>query len=167
MRTCCWSGSPRGKIASFINASKRRILRQQQVCCESRECVCRESSSSPLTTLYCSSKTDTESDTTEVEAKHASSSLSLLDDGTDWLRPCKVKKGDVVGVVVQQSDFPMVQLSVNGEAVASVNRFQGTVHPAVRLPSNNATCKVRFTFTDMTHPPANHRWQVMVARGLV
>jgi len=47
-----------------------------------------------------------------------------------------LKDGDVVGVVVRQSEIPMIQLYLNGEAQDGlvVSRFRGTVYPSVFLP---------------------------------
>ena len=53
------------------------------------------------------------------------------------MRPIDVENGDVIGVAVQQSDFPMVQFSLNGESLhlSAINRFRGTVYPAIYLPA--------------------------------
>ncbi|KAL3793827.1 hypothetical protein HJC23_006187 [Cyclotella cryptica] len=47
-----------------------------------------------------------------------------------------LKDGDVVGVVVRQSEIPMIQLYLNGEAQDGlvVSRFRGTVYPSIFLP---------------------------------
>ena len=70
------------------------------------------------------------------------SSVPAEQHGTRYM--CTVsdlKDGDVVGVVVQQSELPMIQLYVNGELEdgLQVTRFRGTVYPSIYLPqgSNN------------------------------
>lgn len=57
-------------------------------------------------------------------------------NGTQWMRRIDFENGDVIGVAVQQSDLPMVQFSLNGEPlhISAINRFQGTVYPAIYLP---------------------------------
>lgn len=69
----------------------------------------------------------------EAEGDEASS----LDDGTVLMRPVpKLHHGDVIGVAVQQSDLPMIQILLNGEPLTecTINRFRGTVFPAVYIP---------------------------------
>ena len=69
----------------------------------------------------------------EAEGDEASS----LDDGTVLMRPVpRLRDGDVVGVAVQQSDLPMIQVLLNGEPLmeCTINRFRGTVFPAVYIP---------------------------------
>ena len=54
-----------------------------------------------------------------------------------------LKDGDVVGVAVQQSEIPMIQLYLNGELLGigegQVPRFRGTVFPAILLPATEST----------------------------
>lgn len=69
----------------------------------------------------------------ETEGDEASS----MDDGTVLMRPVpKLHHGDVIGVAVQQSDLPMIQILLNGEPLTecTINRFRGTVFPAVYIP---------------------------------
>ena len=59
------------------------------------------------------------------------------DDGTALMRPVSdLRHGDVVGVAVQQSDLPMIQILLNGEPLAecTINRFRGTVYPSIYVP---------------------------------
>lgn len=59
------------------------------------------------------------------------------DDGTFLMRPIPgLRDGDVVGVAVQQSDLPMIQMLLNGEPLTecTINRFRGTVFPSVYIP---------------------------------
>lgn len=102
--------------------------------------------------------------------------LHLLSDspetnGTALMSKIKVSNGDIVGVCVQQSDLPMVQLFLNGEPLSdrSVNRFRGTVYPSVFLPENEGlSLRIVFNDTDFKKSPPSSRFSpVMVARGLV
>mmetsp|Transcript_27978 Transcript_27978/g.45924 ORF Transcript_27978/g.45924 Transcript_27978/m.45924 type:complete len:99 (-) Transcript_27978:319-615(-) len=47
-----------------------------------------------------------------------------------------LRHGDVIGVAVQQSDLPMIQMLLNGEPLmeCTINRFRGMVFPAVYIP---------------------------------
>lgn len=47
-----------------------------------------------------------------------------------------LQDGDVVGVVVQQSELPMVQMYLNNEIVqgGQIGRFRGTIFPSIFLP---------------------------------
>lgn len=59
------------------------------------------------------------------------------EDGTFLMRPIPgLRDGDVVGVAVQQSDLPMIQMLLNGEPLieCTINRFRGTVFPSVFIP---------------------------------
>jgi hypothetical protein len=104
------------------------------------------------------------------------SNVSLSPDspetnGTALMSKIKVANGDVVGILVQQSDLPMVQFLLNGEPLddRSINRFRGTVYPAVFLPENEGlSLRLVFTETDFKKSPPSSRFcPVMVARGLV
>lgn len=58
--------------------------------------------------------------------------------GTKFMSPISnLNDGDIVGVVVQQSEIPMIQLYVNGEIQDRVSRFRGTVFPALYLPQGS------------------------------
>ncbi|KAL3786390.1 hypothetical protein HJC23_002947 [Cyclotella cryptica] len=63
---------------------------------------------------------------------------SPRDDGTALMRPIpNLRHNDVIGVAVQQSDLPMIQFLLNGEPLpeCTINRFRGTVYPAVYIPA--------------------------------
>ena len=73
----------------------------------------------------------------EEEGDEASS----RDDGTVLMRPiANLRHNDVIGVAVQQSDLPMIQFLLNGEPLpeCTINRFRGTVYPAVYIPPGAA-----------------------------
>eukprot|EP00986_Skeletonema_menzelii_P001836 scaffold495_cov152-Skeletonema_menzelii.AAC.26 len=75
----------------------------------------------------------------EEEGDEASS----RDDGTVLMRPIpNLRHNDVIGVAVQQSDLPMIQFLLNGEPLpeCTINRFRGTVYPAVYIPPGAAEC---------------------------
>lgn len=62
---------------------------------------------------------------------------SSQDDGTALMRAIpNLRHNDVIGVAVQQSDLPMIQFLLNGEPLpeCTINRFRGTVFPAVYIP---------------------------------
>mmetsp|Transcript_33988 Transcript_33988/g.71503 ORF Transcript_33988/g.71503 Transcript_33988/m.71503 type:complete len:233 (-) Transcript_33988:2802-3500(-) len=66
---------------------------------------------------------------------------SSRDDGTFLMRPIPdLRHGDVIGVAVQQSDLPMIQMLLNGEPLmeCTINRFRGTVYP-IKQEWNNGT----------------------------
>lgn len=75
----------------------------------------------------------------------AESSIPPEKHGTKFMNAVpNLKDGDVVGVVVRQSEIPMVQLYLNGEIVGvDFSRFRGTVFPSVYLPPG---CAVSATF---------------------
>lgn len=62
--------------------------------------------------------------------------------GTKFMGSVSLNDGDVVGVVVQQSEIPMIQFYLNGEIVdqegGKVARFRGTVYPSIYLPPGSA-----------------------------
>jgi len=69
----------------------------------------------------------------EEEGDEASS----RDDGTFLMRSIsKLRHGDVIGIAVQQSDLPMIQMLLNGEPLmeCTINRFRGTVYPSLYIP---------------------------------
>jgi len=69
----------------------------------------------------------------EEEGDEASS----RDDGTFLMRSVsKLRHGDVIGIAVQQSDLPMIQMLLNGEPLmeCTINRFRGTVYPSLYIP---------------------------------
>ena len=62
---------------------------------------------------------------------------SSVDDGTFLMRAIpNLRHGDVIGVAVQQSDLPMIQILLNSEPLpeCTINRFRGCVFPAVYIP---------------------------------
>ena len=73
----------------------------------------------------------------EEEGDEASS----RDDGTVLMRPiANLRHNDVIGVAVQQSDLPMIQFLLNVEPLpeCTINRFRGTVYPAIYIPPGAA-----------------------------
>jgi hypothetical protein len=88
------------------------------------------------------------------------------------MRQIKVKKGDILGIAVQQDDLPMVQFLLNGEPLhdKAVNKFRGTVFPAVFLPENNAGLHVRLVFREVEFEqiaPNARFGPIIVARSIV
>ena len=82
----------------------------------------------------------------------AESSIPEEKHGTKFMCPVpNLKDGDVIGVVVQQSELPMVQLYKNGELQDGllVARFRGTVFPSVYLPQiSGGTMSATFLYRD-------------------
>lgn len=95
-------------------------------------------------------------------------------NGTSYMATIAVSHGDVVGVIMQQSDLPMLQFMLNGEQLYStyVNRFRGVVYPSLYLPNENGedNFALRIVFKEsefQKSPPSSRFIPVMVARGLV
>ena len=92
-------------------------------------------------------------------------------NGIEYMSKITVSNGDVVGVVIQQSDLPMIQFYLNGQQLydASINRFRGSVYPSFFLPqSANVKLKVVFLERDFAQPIPSHNCSpVIVARGLM
>ena len=90
------------------------------------------------------------------------------------MRKIQVSHGDVVGIAAQHSDLPMVQLFLNGEPLhdLAINRFRGTVYPAVYLPetTNNDMLSIRLVFAESAFlqvSPHARFGPVIVARGII
>jgi hypothetical protein len=89
------------------------------------------------------------------------------------MRKVEVQDGDVVGVAIQQSDLPMVQFFHNSEPLydIAVNRFRGTVYPAVCLPkSSEETLQVTAVLLEdrfQQMSPAAKFGPIIVARSIV
>jgi len=65
--------------------------------------------------------------------------------------------GDVIGVMVQQSELPMVQLYLNGEVQSEgqVSKFRGTVYPSVFLPpGSEMSAKFLYREEQFIHGPS-------------
>lgn len=95
-------------------------------------------------------------------------------NGTDFMCAIPVSHGDIVGVVMQQSDLPMLQFYLNGELLSgsSINRFRGVVYPSMFLPYDNDdqafSLRIVFKESDFRKgPPSSRFMPVVVARGLV
>lgn len=75
----------------------------------------------------------------------------------------QLKRGDVVGVAVQLSDFPMISFYLNGSRLSGcdVQRFQGTVFPAVSV-SNGAVLTVHFPSSAWVHRPPTASFQPLL-----
>lgn len=94
-------------------------------------------------------------------------------NGTKWMRKVEVQNDDIVGVAVQQSDLPMIQFFLNGEPLheSAVNRFRGTVYPAICLPeSAEETLKVDVVVAEEKFKrmsPSARFGPIIVARSIV
>ena len=87
------------------------------------------------------------------------------------MKKIKVSKDDVVGIAVQQADLPMVQFLLNGEPLheLAVNRFRGTVFPAVYLPENDGlSVKLEFNESRFLQVSPHARFgPLIIARGII
>jgi hypothetical protein len=89
------------------------------------------------------------------------------------MRKVEVENGDVVGVAVQQSDLPMIQFYLNGEPLhdRAVNRFRGSVYPAICLPESvKGSLKVTLVLDEhcfKQKSPGQRFLPVIVARSIV
>lgn len=86
------------------------------------------------------------------------------------MQAIEVGNEDTIGIAVQQSDLPMISFLRNGEPVGSVNRFRGTVYPAVCLPADGDGLSVKIVFDEndwQEMAPSVRFGPVIVARGLV
>jgi hypothetical protein len=75
--------------------------------------------------------------TLHTETMEGSDTINTRDDGTYLMRPISnLYHGDVIGVAVQQSDLPMIQILLNGEPLSecTITRFRGLVYPAIYIP---------------------------------
>lgn len=98
----------------------------------------------------------------------ASSSVPPEQHGTKFM--CTVsdlKDGDVIGVVVQQSELPMIQLFVNGEVEdgLQVTRFRGTVYPSIYLPQGstaNVSASFLYTEEQFIHGPPGPQFHPLI-----
>jgi hypothetical protein len=95
-------------------------------------------------------------------------------NGTNWMRKVEVQDGDVVGVAMQQSDLPMVQFFHNGEPLheLAINRFRGTVYPAVCLPRSAVELQLKVTAVMLESKfkqlsPGPRFGPIIVARSIV
>ena len=84
-----------------------------------------------------------------------------------------VSSGDTVGILMQQSDLPMLQFYLNGELLhgSLINRFRGAVYPSLFLPHDDEhifSLRIVFKESDFRKGPPSSRFiPVVVARGLV
>jgi len=81
----------------------------------------------------------------------------------------QLKEGDVVGIAVQLSDFPMLQFFLNGEHLGGcdVSRVSGTVYPAVSV-SGGAVLHVHFGDDKWAHDPPSAAFQpILMAKDVI
>lgn len=86
--------------------------------------------------------------TLHTETMEGSDTINTRDDGTYLMRPISnLYHGDVIGVAVQQSDLPMIQILLNGEPLSecTINRFRGLVYPAIFIPPGAGTAAATTT----------------------
>ena len=80
-------------------------------------------------------------------------------------KPITFKEGDVVGVHFDQTDFPMVQFTLNGELLtnASINRIRpaNMVYASVSLKSGSS-CELVFDGSNFTQKPIHTKYKMIV-----
>ena len=88
--------------------------------------------------------------------------------GTKFM--CKMpnlKDGDVVGVAMQQSEIPMIQLYLNGECQydSKVPKFRGTVFPSIYIPQSETTISAAFLYREdqFIHGPPSQGYECLIA----
>lgn len=97
----------------------------------------------------------------------AESTVPASKHGTKFM--CSVsnlKDGDVVGVLVQQSEIPMIQLFLNGEVVqdgGQISKFRGTVFPSVYLPPGSASVTFLYATDQFVYGPARPGFEPLMA----
>jgi len=99
----------------------------------------------------------------------AGSTIPPVRHGTKFMAAVPdLRDGDIVGVVVQQSELPMIQLYVNGKLVdgLTVARFRGMVFPALFLPElSGGTMTTTFLYREnqFFHGPPDASIEPLIA----
>jgi len=90
--------------------------------------------------------------------------------GTGLMRAVTgLQHGDTIGVAVQQSDLPMIQLFLNGEPLheLAISRFRGAVHPAIFV-QNEFRAKFIFNENEFKEISPHVRFGPLIAaRGII
>lgn len=109
-----------------------------------------------------------------TKRKNEESTLSgYLDDAANlapeqiswYLKNPELKEGDVVGVYWDQTDFPMLNFSLNGKLLpdSSVNRIRPSqdIYPAVSIQSGSS-CEFGFDEDSFVYPPVVSKFKGIV-----
>jgi len=85
---------------------------------------------------------------------------------TSWyLKYSDLKEGDVVGIYWDQTDFPMLNFSVNGKMLQNVaiNRIRPSsdIYPAVSVQSGSS-CSFGFDGDHFKYPPLSSKFKMIV-----
>mmetsp|Transcript_33384 Transcript_33384/g.61290 ORF Transcript_33384/g.61290 Transcript_33384/m.61290 type:complete len:203 (+) Transcript_33384:57-665(+) len=101
----------------------------------------------------------------------AESTIPPEKHGTKFMGAVSLNDGDVVGVAVQQSEIPMIQLYLNGLILdgGEITRFRGTVFPSVYVPSGSEI-SATFLYRDdqfIHGPPKPDLTPLMAERSLM
>jgi hypothetical protein len=96
----------------------------------------------------------------------AESTVPASKHGTKFM--CSVpnlKDGDVVGVLVQQSEIPMIQLYLNGKVHdgGQISKFRGTVFPSVYLPPGSTTTTFLYATDQFVRGPPRPGFEPLMA----
>lgn len=103
----------------------------------------------------------------------AESTIPPEKHGTKFMCALKnLNDGDVVGVAVQQSEIPMIQLYLNGEIQyeGQISRFRGTVFPSVYLSPGGAAISAIFLYREdqfIHGPPISGLEPLIAERSLM
>lgn len=82
-----------------------------------------------------------------------------------YLESTELKEGDVVGVYWDQTDFPMLNFSLNGKLIpnSSVNRIRPSqdIFPAVSIQAGSI-CEIGFDGDNFIYPPVASKFKGIV-----
>ena len=97
----------------------------------------------------------------------AESTVPPAKHGTKFMGPVMLNDGDVLGVVVNQSELPMIQFYLNGDKVqdgGEVSRFRGTVYPSIFIPEGSSVSALLLYGEDQfLHGPPNSSFTPLIA----
>ena len=96
----------------------------------------------------------------------AESTLPAFKHGTKFMCSLpNLKDGDVVGVLVQQSEVPMIQLYLNGEICdgGHITKFRGTVFPSIYLPPGSASATFLYSTDQFVNGPPRPGFEPLMA----
>ena len=82
-----------------------------------------------------------------------------------YLKYTELKEGDVVGIYWDQTDFPMLNFSVNGKMLQNyaINRIRPSsdIYPAVSVQSGSS-CAFGFDGEHFKYPPSSNKFKMIV-----
>lgn len=94
----------------------------------------------------------------------AESTIPSSKHGTKFMSSLpNLKDGDVVGVLVQQSEVPMIQLYLNGDHTGQISKFRGTVFPSIYLPPGSASATFLYSTDQFVNGPPRPGFEPLMA----